>query len=188
MSFDAKLFATLIFIALSLATLFAVKTRTNTIATLIITHLSLILFLSLTITNYIAFKEIVLMLIIYLMMVLFIIINHNSSIRNTYEPSKSKASIAIIFGGIFAFVIFCGTLYLTNISLKSIRPLEIKPIEDVANMNPPQTLSIEDRKKLRLSKKLHDNFLLKRSSDVILIIIATASGILLLQRRKETNA
>ena len=186
MSFDAKLFAALIFIALSLATLFAVRSRTNTIATLIIAHLCFILFLSLTITNYNSFKEIVLTLIAYLMMVLFLITNNNADIDTLLPPSDSKPSWAvIIFGSAFAFIVFCGILYLTNISLKSVKPIETALREQLVDEIQPPVLTIDERKKLRLSKKLHDNFLLKRSSDVILIIVATTSGLLLLRRRRN---
>ena len=188
MLFDAKLLAALLFILLNLATLFIVKTRTNTISTLIIAHLSLILFFSLTVTNYNSFKEIVLTLIAYLMMVLFLITSYNSTPDEADRASKIKPSLAMIFfGGSFAFIVFCGTLYLTNISIKSIKPVETTLREQLVDEAVPQISDTSERKKLRLSKKLHDNFLLKRSSDVILIIVATTSGLLLLRRRRDNN-
>lgn len=45
-------------------------------------------------------------------------------------------------------------------------------------------LEINERKRARLKDKLSDNFLLKRSSDVILIIVAISTGMLLLTNKK----
>jgi hypothetical protein len=47
--------------------------------------------------------------------------------------------------------------------------LQMAPAED----------SLKERKKLRLAKKLHENYLLKHSSDVILIIVFLSGFILL---------
>jgi hypothetical protein len=44
-------------------------------------------------------------------------------------------------------------------------------------------LEINERKRAKLKDKLSDNFLLKRSSDVILIIVAVSTGMLLLNRK-----
>ncbi len=50
-------------------------------------------------------------------------------------------------------------------------------------------LEINERKRARLKDKLSDNFLLKRSSDVILIIVAVSTGMLLLTNKKtEANS
>ncbi len=46
---------------------------------------------------------------------------------------------------------------------------------------------INDRKQARLKDKLADNFLLKRSSDVILIIVAISTSLLLLGARKTED-
>lgn len=46
---------------------------------------------------------------------------------------------------------------------------------------------INEKKQARLKDKLADNFLLKRSSDVILIIVAISTSLLLLGARKNEN-
>jgi hypothetical protein len=45
-------------------------------------------------------------------------------------------------------------------------------------------LEMNERKRARLKDKLSDNFLLKRSSDVILIIVAVSTSLLLLGTKK----
>lgn len=186
MIFDTKILAAFLFIALSLATIFYVKTRTSTIATLIIAHLTLVLFFSLTITNYNSFKEIVLTLIAYLMMVLFLITTYDTIKQHSHEPLRIKDPIYKKFFAAFVFfMIFSAALYLASnafYSMKNIRnnqetQLQLEPL--------PISSDVSERKKIRLKKKLSENFLLKRSSDVILIIVATTSIILLLQRRRS---
>ena len=46
---------------------------------------------------------------------------------------------------------------------------------------------MNDHKRARLKDKLSDNFLLKRSSDVILIIVAVSTSLLLLGAKKTEN-
>lgn len=48
-------------------------------------------------------------------------------------------------------------------------------------------LEMNDRKRARLKDKLSDNFLLKRSSDVILIIVAISTSLLLLGTKRTEN-
>ncbi len=77
MFFDAKIIVALVFVVLSFVAIFLVKTRTTTVTTLIIAHLVLILFLSLSIASYQSFKEIVLALVAYSMVLLYLISNNN---------------------------------------------------------------------------------------------------------------
>ncbi len=186
MFFDAKILAALLFIALCIIAIFAVRTRTTTVATLIVAHLTLILFFGLTITNYNSFKEIVLTLISYLIVVLFLITTYDAAKTNDDESLQIKPPAYIkIFAGFVFFIIFSCTLYLANgvfYSMKNIRNNQ----ETQAQVDPaPPPLDLVERKKMRLQKKLGENFLLKRSSDVILIIVATTSIILLVRRKKN---
>lgn len=186
MIFDAKILALLLFIALCIATIFAVKTRTSTIASLIIAHLTLILFFSLTITNYNSFKEIVLMMIAYLMIVLFLITNYDSTKKISGKPLQIKPYNYIkIFAGFVFFITFSCLLYLTNSAFYSMKNIRHNQESQIQLEPTPLSDDIMERKKIRLKKKLSENFLLKRSSDVILVIVAASSIILLLQRRKN---
>ena len=50
-------------------------------------------------------------------------------------------------------------------------------------------IELNEKKRARLKDKLSDNFLLKRSSDVILIIVAVSTSLLLLGNKKtEKNS
>lgn len=186
MVFDLKLLVALVFIILSFATIFAVKTRINIITTLIITHLVLILFLSLTITNYDSFKEVVLTLIAYLMGVLFLITNYKESPRKTRVAAIKQIVpyFKIISSIIIVIMIFLGSFYLAKTSLLATqKSTESALAASLQNNNLAQNFDATSYKKNRLKKKLNENFLLKRSSDVILIIVALSSALLLLNTK-----
>lgn len=192
MLFDAKLLAALIFIALSLALIFSIKSRINIITTLIIAHLFLLLFLSLTITSYNSFKEIVLTLVIYLMTILFLIINNSTGDLAKKEKIMWKSNFSKIFLAIFlGSVIFFGVFSLTKTSVNTLQLLRTRTIENQAAPEPELFLTDNiDRKKMRLKQELNNNFLLKRSSDIILIIAVVGCMILLfsqieIKRKKE---
>jgi hypothetical protein len=91
MLIDTKFFTLLAFIVINFLILFAVKTRTTTIISLIIAHLVAVLFFSLSISNYNSFKEIVLALIIYSMVILFLISNYVAIFSVDEVASKIKA-------------------------------------------------------------------------------------------------
>lgn len=74
---DAKSFTLLAFIVINFLIIFTVKTRTTIVTSLIISHLVAVLFFSISIANYNIFKEIVLALIIYSMVILFLVSNYN---------------------------------------------------------------------------------------------------------------
>ena len=209
---DGKLFALLAFIVINFLILFVVKTRTTTVISLIIAHLIAVLFFSLSIANYDSFKEIVLGLIIYSMVTLFLVSNY-SPIHLDGEELKDKnlrVKILKIFTACsIVFIVFILTFWIAkNISLVTktvtekkieIRQLEIKPSvpQHVAETKlllskkpqgewikeEPHSAVITNSKRERLSRSLKDNFLFKRSSDIILIIVAF-SVILMLLRKK----
>lgn len=181
MIFEPKFLTALLFIILSFSTIFTVKTHTNTITTLIITHLVLILFLGLTITNYNSFKELVLTLILYLMAVLFLITNYH----NSQKPQTTYVKLArtkLIIPALIALSAFFIIFSITKISYNALdlqRQLRLE--QQIHEETPAQVFDAQTLKRNRMKKKLNDNFLLKRSSDVLLLIVAVSSAVLLLR-------
>lgn len=219
MFFDAKFFTALAFIVINFLILFVVKTRTTTVTSLIMAHLIAVLFFSLTISNYNSFKEIVLALIIYSMVILFLISNYNSANFVSDEVTKIKAwkrSLFFYFPlGVFSLAIFLTIFSLAKTSIPLAESMHEKKFSKQSEimLNPmilpshpvhiavktyylgrkfeddwsdkvSAELEINERKRARLKDKLSDNFLLKRSSDVILIIVAVATSLLLLSSKR----
>lgn len=223
--FDAKIAVALVFVILSFLVIFAIRSRTTTVITLIIAHLVLVLFLSLSISNYNSFKEIVLALVIYSMVLLFLISNHNQIFANDFknlEPGGVKRT------RVFAILLFTTmmiaflSLFLVAKDVSKISKISSDKKNDRQNevlVNPMILPShpvhvavrkfylgkkmfgengdwidkiqvqseINEKKQARLREKLVDNFLLKRSSDVIFIIVAISTSLLLLGARKNEN-
>ena len=215
-------FSTLLaFIVINFLILFLVRNRTTTITSLIIAHLVAVLFFSISISNYNLFKEIVLALIIYSMVILFLISNYNPIYLGEDKSSKIKppriGKLALIFGFFSVAAIFVLLFFLTkNLSTisDSIRdknfakqnelalnpmilpshPVHIavkkfyldKNFEDEWSDKTYIALEMNERKRARLKDKLSDNFLFKRSSDMILLIVAVSTGLLLLIPKKSS--
>lgn len=223
MFFDPKFLTLLTFIAINLLILFVVKTRTTAITSLIISHLIAVLFFSLSIANYNSFKEIVLALIVYSMVILFLISNYNPTEK---KGAKSRAIKNYFASSFFISVIFFTvlTIFLSlffiaknvaqiadavqnkkfnkqneimqNPMILPSHPVHIavkkfylgKKFEEEWSDKTYAELEMNERKRARLKDKLSDNFLLKRSSDVILIIVAVSTSLLLLTNKKtEVN-
>jgi Ca2+/Na+ antiporter len=188
---DIKILISLIFVAVALVGIFAVKTRTSTISVLIIVHLLLIFFLSLTITNYGSFKEIILTIISYLMLVLFLITNYDVA-KNSDEDKVSRAFSGKVLWyikilvGVGCFLIFSASLYVTNIVFDKMKFERNNPQSQLESGLQPVLENAENKKIMRLQKKLSENFLFKRSSDIVLIIVF-ASLVLLVMQRKENK-
>lgn len=221
MFFDEKFFTILAFIAINFLILFFVRTRTTTIISLIIAHLTTVVFFSLSISNYNSFKEIVLSLIIYSMVILFLISGNNPIHQTDDKGNKiksSKPSLAVTSCVSFIFLTIFLLIFLMVKNLPQLAEFvrdekfskqnEImqNPIAEAfhsehlttENFYPDQEIldnpvkkdfksEISDRKKARLKDKLSDNFLLKRSADVILIIAAIIANLLLLSGKKIVN-
>jgi hypothetical protein len=219
MFFDAKIFVIFIFIAINSLILFAIRTRTTIVTSLIIAHLIAVLFFSLSISNYNSFKEIVLALIIYSMVVLFLISNYNpihlvgNEDLNIGRPKLFWFAVFVIFVTVFLALFFISK-NLTEISeivldkrIHNQKEQFLNPInaashpvhaavkkvyfskkfnEDWLSGN-HKVSEMSDYKKARLRNKLSDNFLLKRSSDVILIIVAISTSLLILSTKKPKN-
>lgn len=216
---DAKFFTLLVFIAINFSIIFAVRTRTTTITSIIITHLVMVLFFSLSISNYNSFKEIVLALIAYSMVILFLISNYNITGSDSVALNKVRprwsilvfSSAMILVSTIFLALLFV-TANVTKIA-ESVRDRKIskqaevmqnpmilpshpvhiavktyylgKKFEDDWSDKISASLEINERKRARLKDRLSDNFLLKRSSDMILVIVAVSTALLILSDKNS---
>ena len=218
MIIDGKFLTLLAFITINFLILFFVKTRTTTVISLIIAHLIVVLFLSLSISNYDSFKEVVLGLIIYSMVTLFLVSNYNPIHLGLVHLDGDGKNLRVrIFTILLSFsivlVVFGLTFWITkNISVvgESVtakkmenQRLEIKPSKPdhiaatkLLLSNKPQAEWIKQETRIaevsgirreRLQRRLADNFLLKRSSDVILIIVALGIFLMLLRKKGDQS-
>jgi len=207
----------LIFITINFLILFLVKTRTTTVTSLIIAHLVVILFFSVSIANYNLFKEITLALIVYSMVILFLISNYDEFDFGEKNKTPRRHLMIIFLPLIFvAFTTFFAVVkniarfseivaekkmslqeeVMLNPMILPSHPAHIavkqfyfgKKFEDDLSDKVSIALENNDRKRARLKDKLSDNFLLKRSSDVILIIVAVSSGLLLMSNKKSDES
>ncbi len=215
MLIDAKFLTLLVFIAINFLILFRIKTRTTIVTSLIISHLMAVLFFSISISSYNSFKEIVLALIIFSMVILFLVSNYNPIYLANAEVPKFKLHLLRFFiapfVAIFVVAVFLAIFSITknlpeiskiivdrqvekqeevlqNPMILPSHPVHIavkkfylgKKFEDSWSDKTYVELEMNDRKRARLKDRLSDNFLLKRSSDVILIIVAISTSLLLL--------
>lgn len=97
MIFDPRIFVALIFVLVSFFIIFAVKSRTTTVTASIIAHLVAVLFLSISISSYNSFKEIVLALVTYSMVLLFLISNHNPIFFYSEKKLAQKLNDKLFF-------------------------------------------------------------------------------------------
>lgn len=222
MLLDPKLLTIFIFITINFLILFTIKTRTTIVTALIISHLIAVLFFSISISNYNSFKEIVLALIIFSMVILFLVSNYNPIYLAEVSTNKIKCSKLWLFFIPPIFVTIATTFFalffitkdlpeiskivsdkqianqneiLQNPMILPSHPVHIavkkfylgKKFEDGWSDKTYVDLEINDRKRARLKDKLSDNFLLKRSSDVILLIVAVSTSLLLLGTKRTEN-
>jgi len=215
MAIDGKFLTILVFIIINLLIIFTVKTRTTIVTSLIIAHLVAVLFFSLSISNYNSFKEIVLALIVYSMVILFLISNYNPIYLAGEEPlniKNKKRLVAFFLMMIVIVVAVFLSLFLVVRTIFSVsevvnekklakqervieRPMLLpshpvhiavkkfylgKKFDDQWVDESDNEIAINQRKKAQLKDKLSDNFLLKRSSDVIILIVAVTTSMLLL--------
>jgi len=216
MFFDAKFFTLLAFIIINFLIIFKIKNRTTIVTALIISHLVAVLFFSLSISNYNSFKEIVLALIVFSMVILFLVSNYNPIYLQANEASEFKLSKYILFFAPVILLVFLASfLVIKNVTKiaeltneKKISSQEEiiknpmilpnhavhiavkkfyfgKKFEEELSDKTYVELEINERKRARLKDKLSDNFLLKRSSDVILMIVAVSTILLLLSGKKN---
>jgi hypothetical protein len=216
----AQFFTALIFIIINFLILLVVKTRTTTVTALIIAHLVATLFFSLSIASNDGFREIVLSLIIYSMVILFLISNYDFTSLASSQLFKferrihqisfyffAAISVLLIFLALFSVIknlaplsqivtdkkiLTQGEIALdpmmspshpSHVAIKKFylgRNLDAKKIDSST-----VEFEINERKAARLKDELLTNFLLKRSSDMILIIVAISCVLLLLSQKKN---
>jgi hypothetical protein len=214
MQFEITTLPILFFVTLNFLILLFIKKEIDQIIASIFSYALIIIFFTITISNYNILKEIILILSCYLIGLLFIINGLNSSIE-IEEKSLKKFTKFIVFPfsilGIVAVFLMI-ILVINNISEVS-NVVEAKKLtqknEDLfknkdsnqENLNhelpndknnqikeisvkEEKFFNISDRKRDYLKEKLSENFLLKRSSEIILLI-ATLPLILIFKSKKE---
>jgi hypothetical protein len=90
MSFG-NFFTILIFVTISLAILFFIKTRTTRVIALISSHLTIILLFNFYLEHFVNFKEIVLVISIYSMVILFLISNNKSFLIDLKDEESATS-------------------------------------------------------------------------------------------------
>lgn len=226
MIFDGKFLTILVFIAVNFLLIFFVKTRTSIVISLIIAHLFAVLFFSMSISSFVLFKEMVLVLIAYFAAILFLISNNNpiylAKLSEAPKALKSKLFNKNLAGKFFAFLsltaIFCAMILLISKSEEIAKTIEQKKSthQEMLQENPlvaqshpihmtvkkiyfdknfdeswlknnDNNSSLETRKKIQLKEKIGDSFLFKRSSDVIILLVATISIMLILKNKNNES-
>lgn len=199
-------FTLLVFIAINLLILFAVRTRTSIVISLLISQLVAILFFSQILLNFNSFKEVILAIVIYVIVILGVATSDTASkIVNISEQNNllikwqnNKLIFALItscclvvFTAVFMLIIKLPAVYhqIKEKKFNHQKELILNPIilpshpvhkhikkyyfhknlsqkndHQIANFNEEQEI-----KKAQMKDQLADNFILKRSSDVIII-------------------
>jgi hypothetical protein len=209
----------LIFSTISFAILFFIKTRTTRVIALISSHLAIIFLFDIYLKSFANFKEIVLLISIYSMVILFLISNNKSFLIDITEENFNSSAqnifkfhlpIAIMIIGVSITIILIATT-LPSINQiinqkKSDRSTELKinplilpshPVHiavkkfylgrkfnDISNDSVSVALEKNQQKRARLKDSLAENIILKRTSDIILIIVASMTTILILANKK----
>lgn len=136
MFFNSKLLVILVFVVINFLIITKVKTRTSTIISLIISHLILVLFLSISISSYNSFKEIVLALVAYSMVVLFLISNHSTIFVKEPESAQQQSLLKIFFSTIsiasIVLIVFVALF------------LVAKNVAEIANLVDDQKIETQD--------------------------------------------
>lgn len=221
MSFE-NFFTILIFVIISLAILFFIKTRTTRVIAIISSHLTIIFLFNIYLENFANFKEMVLVISIYSMVILFLISNNKSFLIDLQDEESAPTKKNLIkFHGPIGITILATTICILLISISMpeistiiqqkkldrknellINPL-ILPSHPVHiavkkfylgkkfNDNTSDIVSValekNEKKRAKLKDKLADNIILKRTSDIILIIVASLTALLILSNKKTNQ-
>ncbi len=167
MLIDGKILTILVFLVINFLIIFTVRTRTTIVTSLIISHLVTVLFFSLSISNYNSFKEIVLALIVYSMVILFLISNYNPIYLATEENLKIKNSKKILLfisaGAIFLVIFLSLFLLVKKVSAVAISLNEKKLAKKERIIERPMLLPSHPVhiavKKFYLGKKFDDQWI-----------------------------
>jgi len=221
MSFG-NFFTILVFVAISLAILFFIKTRTTRVIALISSHLTIILLFNIYLEYFVNFKEIVLVISIYSMVILFLISNNKSFLIDLRDEESAPTKKNLIkFHGPVGITILGTAICILLIAISmpeissiiqqkkidrknelSVNPLILpshpahiavkkfylgKKFNDNNSDNVAIALEKNERKRAKLKDKLSDNVILKRTSDIILIIVASLTALLILSSKKTNQ-
>lgn len=202
----------LVFVIINLLIFFAVKTRTSIVISLLISCLVTILFFSQILLNYNSFKEIILALVIYAMVILNLVISDTNILIGEVkiEQKKSRWQIDHFLYNAFSkfliasffLIIFFVALFM-NLGLGSVydevkeqkynkqNEIILNPIllpshsvhqnvkENYLTKNSSKKNELDNQeifwsenefKKAQMKNDLSNNFILKRSSEVLIII------------------
>ncbi|MBU6339698.1 MAG: hypothetical protein KGQ36_07010 [Rickettsiales bacterium] len=209
MPFETITLPILFFITLNFLILFFIKKEIDQILALIFSYIFIIAFFSLTISSYLILKEIILILTCYLIALLFIIHRSDSSITSDKKPSTKFVKFFVIPTSIFTIIaIFFMVIWTVKNTHEISNLIETKEItkkneELFGNLNSNQISSktlitnnreiykeeeffnTSGRKRAYLREKLSDNFLLKNSSELILLIISLPLITMLLTKKEQ---
>lgn len=217
---ESKLLILPIFIIVNFLIIFAVRSRTSVVIGLTISHLIAALFFSSVIIDYFAFREIILALAVYSMVILFLISNYNASFVSDEEVIKIKQTplvISVLLAGLLLLVgIFASVFFVTK-DVHKISKIVAEKKTQIKNeiVKNPMALpshaahiavkkfylgrkfendwankkssnrGIDIKKQEKLKDELSHNILFKRSSDIILIIVAMITGLLILSPKNQ---
>jgi len=212
----------LIFTIISLAILFFIKTRTTRVIALISSHLTIIFLFNIYLDSFENFKEIILVISIYSMVILFLISNNKSFLIDLRdEESAPNKKNLIKFHGPVGLTIIGTTICILLIAISmpeisliiqqkkldrknelAVNPLILpshpvhiavkkfylgKKFNDNNSDNVAIALEKNEKKRAKLKDKLADNVILKRTSDIILIIVASLTALLILSNKKTNQ-
>jgi hypothetical protein len=166
MIFDAKFLTLLAFIVINFLIIFIIKTRTSIITALIISYLVIVLFFSLSLSNYNSYQEIVLALIICSMVTLLLISSYRQTDLSDEKPNKTKgwrqflifAPVVCLTASLSFFALFLLTKNTFEIS-KLVAEKKINQQENIINnpmISPNHAVHVAV-KKFYLGKKFEDN-------------------------------
>jgi len=210
----------IIFVAINIAILFFIKTRTTRVIGLISSHLAIIFLFDIYLKSFINFKEIVLVISVYSMVILFLISNNKSFLNDICDNEESSKKYNFLKFQIPIAIMIIGTticILLIAISLPSVNKvlaqkkltrtneLEVNPLIlpshpvhiavkkfylgkkfNDGDTSDAVSLALEknERKRAKLKDSLSENIILKRTSDIILIIVASLTALLILSNKK----
>ena len=117
MFINSKFLILLVLFIINLLIIFFVRTRTMRMISFVMSQLVIILFLSISISNYDSFKEIVLALIAYSMMILFLISNYDPTYlaERKVNPYRRKIFFILVIPLFFTIISLSVLFVIKNI-------------------------------------------------------------------------
>ena len=212
----------IIFTLISLSILFLIKTRTTRIIAIISSQLSIIFIFNLYLTTFNNFKEFILVITIYSIVILFLISNNKSFFVDLKEEKilnyknnffKFYLPLLILIISIVSCIILMinTTTDISKIIIEKklnqknellVNPLLLpshsvhmtvkrfylgKKFSEIPSDNVENALEENIFKRQKIKEKLSNNMMLKRTSDIIIILVGMISAILILSNKKTNN-